>query len=248
MKGVEPLDIYGSTDIGRVRSSNQDTYRCGKLNDTAVYAVVCDGMGGANGGNIASAIAADMLEKRVVSQYRVDMPEASVLNMLESAAIAANIEVFDRANADPELMGMGTTLIAVIADHGRACVVHVGDSRVHHLSGDGLERITTDHSVVQEMILKGQLTEEQAKNHPRKHFITRAIGVESDVRPDFDVFDIAEGDRILLCSDGLTNMVSEDAIKELLRETDCAIVPATLVETANRNGGEDNVTVVVIGC
>ena len=238
--------VFGATDIGRVRSSNQDSYRCGKLNETAVYAIVCDGMGGANGGNIASNIAADIMEKRVVSQYRENMPEASVLNMLESAVDAANIEVFDRATADPELMGMGTTLITVIVDNGRAMVVHVGDSRVYYLSSDELRQVTTDHSVVQEMIQKGQITEEQAKAHPRKHFITRAIGVENEVRPDFDVFDMKPKDRVLLCSDGLTNMIQQEKLKALLGQNAVDTLPAELISQANENGGEDNITAVII--
>ncbi len=238
--------IYGATDIGKMRSSNQDTYRCGRLNDTAVYAVVCDGMGGANGGNIASNIAADIMEKRMVSQYREDMPEASVLNMLESAVCAANIEVFDKAAEDARLMGMGTTLIAVIADKGRAWVTHVGDSRVYHLTDGVLSQVTTDHSVVQEMIYKGQLTEEQAKEHPRKHFITRAIGVEADVVPDFDMLDIKAGDRILLCSDGLTNMVSVEALQTALQSVAVENMPEMLIQMANDNGGEDNITAVLI--
>ena len=234
------------TDIGQVRSSNQDTYRCGRLNETAVYAIVCDGMGGASGGSIASRLAADVMEKRIVSQYRENMPETSVLNMLESAVDAANIEVFDMATSDPALMGMGTTLITVIADNQTAILAHVGDSRIYCMSGDVLRRITTDHSVVQEMVKKGQITEEQAKGHPRKHFITRAIGVENEVRPDFDTFELSDGDRILLCSDGLTNMVSDDRLRDVLRETDVAVLPATLVELANQNGGEDNITAVVM--
>ncbi len=242
------MEIYGATDIGRVRSNNQDTYRCGRLNETAVYAVVCDGMGGANGGNIASSIAADMMEKRLVSQYRENMPQASVLNLLESAVDAANIEVFDKAASDADLMGMGTTLITVVADGDKAMIVHVGDSRVYHLSKGELTQITTDHSVVQEMILKGQLTEEQAREHPRRHFITRAIGVASDVRPDFDIVDVQTGDRLLLCSDGLTNMVSDEQLKQLLETADAADLPSLLVETANQNGGEDNITAVVIDC
>lgn len=243
---MKPLDIYGATDIGQVRSSNQDTYRCGRLTGEAVYAVVCDGMGGANGGNIASNTAADIIEKRIVSQYREDMPEASVLNMLESAVDAANVEVFDKAAADPALMGMGTTLIAVIVDGGRALIVHVGDSRVYHLKSGELVQVTTDHSVVQEMIAKGQITEEQAKGHPRKHFITRAIGVESDVRPDFDIVDVVPGDRMLLCSDGVTNMIPDAQLKALLQDGDAADLPAVLIKTANENGGEDNITAVII--
>lgn len=240
------MDIYGHTDVGRVRSNNQDTFCLGKLSDTAVYAVVCDGMGGANGGNVASKIAADMMESRIVCQYRENMPEASVLNMLESAVDAANVQVYDKALSDPELTGMGTTLVAVIADGPVAYVVHVGDSRLYHFTGQELVQVTTDHSVVQEMIEKGQLTEQQAKGHPRKHFITRAVGVDIHVRPDYDVLTLTPGDTLLLCTDGLTNMVGDEVLETTLRSESTEQLPAILVQKANDAGGEDNITAVVI--
>ncbi len=156
------MECFGATDTGRVRSSNQDTFRLGELSENALYAVVCDGMGGANGGGIASGIAADMLEKRIVSQYRENMPAVSVFNLLESAIDAANIEVLDKAREDADLVGMGTTVVVVVVQNNEAFVAHVGDSRLYRLSKDGFSQITTDHSVVQEMIEKGQLTAEQA--------------------------------------------------------------------------------------
>jgi len=240
------MECFGATDTGRVRSNNQDTFRLGELSETALYAVVCDGMGGANGGGVASSITADILEKRIVSQYRENMPASSVFNLLESAIDAANIEVLDRAMADTELAGMGTTVVVVLVQNNEAVIAHVGDSRLYRLSKEGLSQVTTDHSVVQEMIEKGQLTEEQAKEHPRKHFITRAVGVADEVRADYDTVTLEAGDRLLLCSDGLTNMVSDDGIAAKLQADDVPMLAQTLIQTANLAGGEDNITAVVI--
>lgn len=240
------MEVFGKTDVGKVRDSNQDTYCCGKLSDTVLYAVVCDGMGGASGGNVASEIAAKILAQRITAQYRDHMPQASVLNMLESAMDAANVDVFDRAATDAALYGMGTTLVAVIVDGTQVYSAHVGDSRLYALTKNGFRQITTDHSVVQEMIEKGQLTAEQARSHPRKHFITRAIGVEGNVRCDFDTFTIENNDRLLLCTDGLTNMLPDDTIGRFLQNGNPADLPDTLIQAANDAGGEDNITAVIL--
>ena len=146
------MEVFGKSDIGQVRSTNQDACRFGKLSDTVLYAVVCDGMGGASGGNVASRIATDIVAGRIESQYRDNMPQASVFNLLESAVAAANIEVFDRATADAALAGMGTTLVAVVVDGTHVMAAHVGDSRLYRFHDGGSEQITVDHSVVQEMI------------------------------------------------------------------------------------------------
>ncbi len=240
------MECFGATDTGRVRSSNQDTFRLGELSDTALYAIVCDGMGGPNGGAIASAMTADLLETRIVTQYSNDMPMASVLNLLESAILAANIEVLDKADTDIDLAGMGTTVIVVLVQGKEVVVAHVGDSRLYRLTKDGLVQETTDHSVVQEMIEKGQITAEQAKVHPKKHFITRAIGVANDVRADFDTITLEDGERLLLCSDGLSNMLSDAELAEILSGDDVPMMAQTLIQTANLAGGEDNITAVVI--
>lgn len=241
------MECFGATDTGRVRSSNQDTFRLGELSDNALYAVVCDGMGGTSGGSIASGMVADMLEKRIVSQYWENMPEGSVFNLLESAVDAANIEVFDKACEDISLANMGTTLVAVVVQNNEAFIAHVGDSRLYRLSKEGLTQVTTDHSVVQEMIEKGQITAEEAKEHPRKHFITRAVGVAHDVRADYDTLTLEEGDRLLLCSDGLTNMVPHETLTAIMSGEDVPMLAQTLIQTANLAGGEDNITAVVIG-
>ncbi len=240
------MECFGATDTGRVRSGNQDTFRLGELSDNAVYAIVCDGMGGPNGGALASAITADLLETRIVTQYCENMPLASVLNLLESAILAANIEVLDKAGTDIDLMGMGTTVVVVLVQGEDVIFAHVGDSRLYRLTKNGLVQETTDHSVVQEMIEKGQLTAEQAKVHPKKHFITRAIGVANDVRADFGTITLEQGERLLLCSDGLSNMLSEAELAEKLSSDDVPMLAQTLIQTANLAGGEDNITAVVI--
>ncbi len=241
------MEMYGLTDIGSMRSDNQDAFLCGRLSDDVLYAVVCDGMGGPGGGSIASSLAAELFAERMKSQYRSGMPEASLFHLMESAVDAANIGIFDKAIEDPSLAGMGTTLVAVLLDKENAVVVHVGDSRLYRLQDGTLEQITTDHSVVQEMIDRGQLTEEQARSHPRKHFITRAIGVEESVRCEFDTFTVSQDTRLLLCTDGLTNMLSDDDIQTLMQNGAPETLPGTLVDAANAAGGEDNITAVIFG-
>lgn len=240
------MQVYGMTDIGRVRAENQDMFACDRLSDTAVYAVVCDGMGGVGGGKIASNMTVDTISGRIASQYRENMPQASILNLLESAVDAANVVVLDKALEDVELAGMGTTLVAAVVDGNYALAVHVGDSRLYMLHDGILRQVTVDHSVVQEMVEKGQITIEEARCHPRKHFITRAIGVEGNVRPDFETFELEDGDMLLLCTDGLTNMLTDGEIEAIMQTNAAETLPKILVETANEKGGEDNITVVVI--
>ena len=170
------MEVFGKSDIGQVRSTNQDACRFGKLSDTVLYAVVCDGMGGASGGNVASRIATDIVAGRIESQYRDNMPQASVFNLLESAVAAANIEVFDRATADTALAGMGTTLVAAIVSGEDVLISNVGDSRAYLLGSGGIQQISKDHSLVGSMVEQGNMTEQEARRHPNRNLITRALG------------------------------------------------------------------------
>ena len=179
------MNVFGKTDTGRMRPNNQDAFVCGRLFGDTLFAVVCDGMGGANGGNVASSIAIRIISDRIVDTYRDGMGESSIRHLLESAVAAANVEIYDTAMADLELRGMGTTVVAAIVTGNRAHVAHVGDSRAYLVTDGGIEQMTRDHSIVQAMLEKGQLTQSEAKNHPRKHFITRALGVEETVQCDW---------------------------------------------------------------
>jgi len=240
------MNVTGQTHIGLVRNNNQDALGYGSLGDGAHYAVVCDGMGGANGGNIASTIAAEVIAGRIQEGYRPGMSPSSVEHMLSSAMAAANALVFDRAQEDPELSGMGTTVVAVVTDGSVAYISHVGDSRLYHLRGDRLEPVTRDHSVVQELIESGQITEEEARSHPRRHFITRALGVKDSESGEYDELDLEPGDRLLLCTDGLTNMVEPDAICAHMHVDFAEEAVSALIQAALDGGGTDNITAVLL--
>jgi protein phosphatase len=225
------------SDTGRVREHNEDTVwpapGTGESGDTFLVAVA-DGMGGAVGGEIASATAIE-----------------TATGVGGRAAIrvqAANLAVLDEATRRPRLAGMGTTLtLAIIEPDGSVELGHVGDSRAYRYREGRLEMITTDHSYVSEMIASGRLSPEDAKNHPYRSVVTRAIGLEPVVDVDITELEMEDGDRILLCSDGLTAMLDETAIAEILADhDDPGSAAEVLVEVANERGGDDNITVVVV--
>lgn len=237
----------GKTDIGRLRSTNQDAFVCGKVGPDIPFAIVCDGMGGANGGNVASTIAIRTIARRLVQSYRQDMSMASMQNVLESAIAAANIEVYDEAAGDPDLRGMGTTLVMAVVMGERVLVAHIGDSRAYVITADNtIEQITKDHSVVQQMVERGQITPEEAKTHPRRNFITRALGVADTVACDFAEFILPEGAKLLLCTDGLSGLVEATEMAQIIASTAPDEVSDRLIAAANRAGGSDNITVALI--
>lgn len=239
--------IVGASDIGLSRSENQDDFAYKVLSENAGFGLVCDGMGGANGGAIASHIASHLIAERIVQAYRPEMSGNSADNVLESAVAAANVDIFDMAVQDLNLAGMGTTVVGGILLRDAMHIVHVGDSRAYLYRNGILEQITTDHSYVQDMIDKGQITPEQARSDPRKHIITRALGVENEVQADFDIImPVEKNDLFLFCSDGLTNMVDSEEIQKLLDTTAIADLPQALIAAANDNGGTDNITAVII--
>ncbi|MBQ9860239.1 MAG: Stp1/IreP family PP2C-type Ser/Thr phosphatase [Clostridia bacterium] len=237
--------VTGQTHLGLVRENNQDAMDYGTLSENAQYGVVCDGMGGANGGNIASEIAVGIIGSRIRDGFSAEQNGNWAEHRLESAMAAANIGVFDRAQQQPELSGMGTTVVAAITCGHTAYISHVGDSRLYLFRDDTLQQITRDHSVVQDMIESGQITEEQAKSHPRRHFITRALGVTDNESGEYDELELQAGDRLLLCTDGLTNMVDTGAMLQLLKQPAKAAAEA-LVQAALDGGGTDNITVLLM--
>lgn len=240
------MEAYGRSDTGRVRATDQDAFVCGRLSEQALFVIVCDGMGGASGGNVASALAVRVIADRLLEGYRDGLPSQSVRHLLESAISAANVDIFDMAMADPELRGMGTTVVAAIQTGETLYLAHVGDSRAYLADQEELRQITRDHSIVQAMVERGQLTQEEARNHPRKHFITRALGVEDTVVCDFAELTLSAGQRVLICTDGLTNMVDTEEIYRLIWSADAPEVPDLLIHAANMAGGSDNITAVVM--
>jgi serine/threonine protein phosphatase PrpC len=227
-------DLASRTDTGRQRSANEDS-----LFLRVPVFVVADGMGGAQAGEVASKLAAESFDR--------ELPAAAPERVLTETIEAANRRIHERARTDPELTGMGTTTTAVIVDleSEEVAIGHVGDSRAYRLRGGKFERLTRDHSLVEEMRRKGQLTEAQAEDHPQRSIITRALGPEPEVKVDVQTVPAQPGDVFLICSDGLTTMLDDDHIARLLSRassTDSAV--RALVDEANRAGGRDNITVI----
>lgn len=240
------MQINGNTDVGRRRIANEDAFKYGTFDDGTSWAVVCDGMGGVHGGKIASSTAIDIVSQKICKCYNPSMSITSVENLLLSSITTANCIVFDRGAGDSELEGMGTTIVAVIIKNGEACIAHVGDSRAYKISDGKLSLITKDHSLVQEMLDLGQITQTEFENHPRKNIITRAMGVEEKIEIEFNTVDFHKDDVLLLCSDGLSGLVKKDELLEIYNNSDFSTLSDKYIEAANDNGGVDNITVVVM--
>lgn len=240
------MKISAKTDVGMVRSNNQDSYSAGDLTSEVTWAVVCDGMGGANGGNVASETAVKVISDKLTSGYHIGMNDNSVKNLIVSAIEAANMTLFSMARNNEELSGMGTTVVLAVRNSDTLYLSNVGDSRIYIVSDSGITQVTTDHSVVQIMLDRGEISPEEAKDHPKKNVITRALGVDPDVRIDYSQEQLNENDIVLLCTDGLTNYVDDETILNICRTEDKYKIADKLVELANENGGGDNITVVTV--
>ena len=235
MTGVK---IAGITHQGRVRRENQDAFYTWK-GDNAAFGLVCDGMGGAMAGNVASAIAAQRFVQVLSAMPGTPQPR------LKRALELANTAVYQRSRSDPSCRGMGTTLVAAFASGAQAHILNVGDSRCYLISGTEVRQVSEDHSLVEELVRMGRLTEEEARVHPNRNIITRALGTEHQVRGDLFSEHLEPGERLLLCSDGLTNEVSDRELGELMKETLEESCQA-LLQCALDRGAQDNVTVVLL--
>ncbi|MCD7859598.1 MAG: Stp1/IreP family PP2C-type Ser/Thr phosphatase [Firmicutes bacterium] len=241
------MQYWSLTDQGCVRAQNQDTFQLEQLDRNTLLAIVCDGMGGAKSGNIASTLAADVFTQEVKRSWAASMDNASIDQMLQNAVKLANFTVFDQSKQFAEFEGMGTTLVAALF-HGKALtVVNVGDSRAYRVNRDGIRRLTIDHSLVQLMVERGEITPEQARNYPGKNYITRAIGTDTVTMPDIFHMDVERGDCYLLCTDGLTNMVDDQEILfEIAHGVNKQFCCKRLLDIALNRGAPDNVTSVLV--
>jgi len=240
---------FGITDKGKIRKNNQDTYICEnvRLTDSALLAV-CDGMGGAKSGNIASGMTADIFRDVLIKNIDPFADVEAIVMQMKTAVEAANTEVYRKSVDDTTCRGMGTTIVAALVSKDAAVIANVGDSRAYIISRvDGVKQITRDHSVVEDMIQRGDITREQAKHHPNKNLITRAIGTSPFIRIDTFIVQLQEGDRILLCSDGLSNLVDDNVIaRECLKSDDPQVCCEGLVNAALDLGAPDNVTAALV--
>ena len=241
------MQCWGVTDPGCVRSQNQDTYLIEQLDRGSVLCVVCDGMGGAKSGNVASSLAAEVFVEEVRQTWIPGMKSDDAEQMLRSAVKLANFTVYDQAQQLEEFSGMGTTLVALLVQGKEAIIVNVGDSRAYRVGRNGIRRLTTDHSLVQMMVDRGELTPEQARTYPGKNFITRAVGTEPVAMCDVFHLDVERGDCLLLCSDGLSNMLDDQEILfEVVHGINKQYCCQRLLDIAKNRGAPDNATAVLV--
>lgn len=240
------MKIYSKTDIGKTRSSNQDAVKTGKISDSLAWSVVCDGMGGVAGGDVASDIAVLTISSYLNKELSANKNSKEIKNVVYEAVNSANKAIYLKSQNDVSLKNMGTTVILCVLNGDDLHVVHVGDSRAYLIDENNINQITIDHSMVQEMLSSGKITVDEAKNHPQKNVITRALGVSEEVEIDYNHLKIKQGNIVMLCTDGLTNHVDESRIHEICKENDLSQVPQILIDEGNKNGGSDNITVSVI--
>ena len=241
------MEYWGLSDTGKVRAQNQDAFRIEELDRHTVLAAVCDGMGGAKSGNIASRLAIDVFTDEVLRSYKSGMGPEQVGQLLENAVKLANFTVYDQARQFEDFAGMGTTLVAALVSGKSAAVINVGDSRCYHITRDDIRRVTVDHSLVQLMVDRGELTEEQARDYPGKNYITRAVGTEPTVESDIFHIRVERGDALLLSSDGLHNEVDDQEILfEVVHGVNNDNCCQRLLDIANMRGSPDNVTSVLV--
>lgn len=241
------MTVFGLSNRGAVRKENQDTFRVdAPKGRDQLTAVLCDGMGGARAGEVASDLAAVNFMSHAANSLDESSSPSDMRGILSDAVRFANKKVYDRAYSDIDCMGMGSTLVSVLIAGKYAVFANVGDSRAYLINKGTMQQITKDHSYVEELIARGELTREAAKTHPKRNVITRAIGVEPSVNVDYFDFKFQSGMQILLCSDGLYNAVAEERILSIILENpDVEQACTKLMEEALKNGASDNVTAVL---
>ncbi len=239
--------VHAKTDIGMQRKMNQDAYCISQDNEEYVLCVLADGMGGYTGGEIASNLAAMSVDRYIKENFdkNKEYNKEELQELIERSIEYANKIVYEKSRKDEELEQMGTTLEICLIYNNRVFIGHIGDSRIYRIRQDIMRKITTDHSYVQNLVKEGKITKEEAVNHPKKNMLMKALGCELEVEPDVTVKNFQKDDIILICSDGLTNMVDEKEIYNIIRK-DFDNAANNLINKANELGGRDNITVILI--
>lgn len=240
------ITTYGITDRGILRRENQDACAYQMAGNDSAWGVVCDGMGGARAGDIASGIGVEVFREHMESYFASEQRERSPADELKSAVDEGNEAILFVANRNREYFGMGTTLVAAIFQEEQLSIINIGDSRAYHISSGEIHRVTRDHSIVEVLVERGNITPEQARQHPQKNLITRALGTSKTAEADLYALSVEEGDWILLCSDGLINEMSDAEIMEEitrgLSPEDCC---RSLLDIVLKRGAPDNVTILL---
>lgn len=240
------MKTFARSDIGKVREMNQDNYYIPGQDDGIKLFIVADGMGGYKGGEIASKLAIESTSKYILDNYKdIGNKKETIVNLIKNAIEYANMVIYEKSREVEELNGMGTTIDVVVIQSGKLYIGHVGDSRVYRLRKEFLRKLTVDHSYVEQLLKQGNITKEEAYNHPKKNMLTKALGCTAFVEPDVMIKGFQKDDILLMCTDGLTNMVRENEICNILKENPESACDV-LIDKANENGGQDNITAVVI--
>lgn len=240
------MRFYSKTDIGKKRYSNQDAVAGKVISKRLAWMVVCDGMGGNNGGDIASRIAIEVISKNITEHLREEQDANYIIELMKNSIELASATIFNESKKDDDLKGMGTTVVVAVISDNHLYVVHAGDSRAYLIRDSEIEQISVDHSMVQQMVEIGEITAEEAKNHIQKNIITKALGVESSVNPDHTIIKLNNKDVILLCTDGLSNHLEDSEIYKIFSRCNLEELPNLLIDKCNARGGKDNITVSLI--
>jgi len=241
------VKAFAKTEVGRIRENNQDYYAIAAPEDTLQLYIVADGMGGYKGGEIASKLAVLSVQEFLKSNWKVENlnEEGWIATILEEAIEYANTKVYQKAKENEELEGMGTTLEVCVIYNNKVYIGHVGDSAVYRIRKQFIRKLTTDHSYVQQLVKDGKISKEDAKSHPKKNMITKALGCEERVKPDILVKGFLKEDILLMNTDGLSNMLEEKQMYDII-QSNPEEAATNLVEKANEFGGYDNITAVII--
>ena len=238
--------VFAKTDIGKVREINQDYYYTSEEGVIPKLYILADGMGGYKGGEIASRLAVESAKRYIENNFSNNFSEKEeILKLIGNAVEYANMVVYEKSKEIKELEGMGTTLEICLIYNNKAYIGHVGDSRIYRIRKDVIRKLTKDHSYVQQLVEDKKITREEAKTHPKKNMLTKALGCTPYVEPDIRARNFEKGDVFIMCSDGLTNMVEEKRIQELVKEN-INTAADNLIKEANEAGGFDNITVIII--
>ena len=240
------MKVFAKSDIGRAREMNQDAYYASQPSDTVGLYIVADGMGGYNGGEIASALAVTATKDFIENNFaEIEHTKEQLQELVKNAIEYANMLVYEKSKEIPELEGMGTTIEVALVHNNRVYIGHVGDSRIYRIRKDFIRKLTTDHSYVQKLVKDGTISKEEAVHHPKKNMLTKALGCTSFVEPDVTVKGFLKDDILVLTSDGLTNMVKDQEIFDTIK-FNIDIATDKLIDKANENGGLDNITVIIV--
>lgn len=238
------MKICGKSNIGKVRKENQDCYMAGKTTDGSFWMVLCDGMGGVKAGGEASRMAVQTLEKRFMLQIPLIVDESEIKDFLIKSVRKCNAEIYKKSIVDNKIT-MGTTIEAAVIRGNKVFHVHCGDSRLYEVTRHKITQLTRDHSMVQELLDCGRITAEEARNHPNKNIITHALGIEQNAELDYNDINMQKGYVLLMCSDGLSNMLLDDEIAHIIRSSDFYSAAGALVDSALERGGTDNITALL---